>query len=95
MESESEVAQLCPTLRNPVDCSPPCSSFHGILQARILEGVAISFSNICISIHTNTCICTAHIYFKLLGKQVNKMDTDYTELCFFNSKRIMSIFRGL
>ena len=43
-ESESEVAQSCPTLRNPVDCSPPGSSLHGILQARILEWVAISFS---------------------------------------------------
>ena len=38
------VAQLCPTLCNPVDCSPPGSSVHGILQARILEWVAISFS---------------------------------------------------
>ena len=36
------VAQLCPTLCNPVDCSPPDSSVHGILQARILEWVAIS-----------------------------------------------------
>ena len=37
------VAQLCPTLSNPVDSSPPGSSVHGILQARILEGVAIPF----------------------------------------------------
>ena len=43
-ESESEVAQSCRTLRNPVDCSPPGSSLHGIFQARILEWVAISFS---------------------------------------------------
>ena len=43
-ESESEVAQLCPTLCNPVDCNPPGSSVHGILQTRILEWVAISFS---------------------------------------------------
>ena len=41
---KSEVAQSCPTLRDPVDCSPPGSSVHGILQARILEWVAISFS---------------------------------------------------
>ena len=40
----SEVAQSCPTLCNPVDCSPSSSSVHGILQARILEWVAISFS---------------------------------------------------
>ena len=36
--------QSCPTLHDPVDCSPPGSSIHGILQARILERVAISFS---------------------------------------------------
>ena len=43
MKSESEVAQSCLTLCDPVDCSPPGSSIHGILQARILEWVAISF----------------------------------------------------
>ena len=43
-QSISEVAQSCPTLCNPVDCSPQGSSVHGILQARILEWVAISFS---------------------------------------------------
>ena len=42
--SESEVAQLCPTLCNPVDCSLPGFSIHGIFQARILEWVAVSFS---------------------------------------------------
>ena len=41
---ESEVAQSCPTLCDPVDCSLPGSSVHGILQTRILEWVAISFS---------------------------------------------------
>ena len=39
-----KLLQSCPTLCDPVDCSPPSSSVHGILQARILEGVAISFS---------------------------------------------------
>ena len=43
-ESESEVTQSCPTLCDPINCSPPGSSVHGILQASILEGVAISFS---------------------------------------------------
>ena len=40
----SEVAQLCPTLCSPIDCSLPGSSVHGIFQARVLEWVAISFS---------------------------------------------------
>ena len=43
-KSESEVAQSCPTLWDPVDYSPPCSPVHGIFQARVLEWVAISFS---------------------------------------------------
>ena len=42
--TESEVAQSCLTVCDPVDCSPPGSSIHGILQARILAWVAISFS---------------------------------------------------
>ena len=41
---ESEVAQLCPTLCNPMVWSLPGSSVHGIVQARTLEWVAISFS---------------------------------------------------
>ena len=40
--------QSCSTLCDPIDCSPPGSSVSGILQARILEWVAISFSNACI-----------------------------------------------
>ena len=43
-ESESEVAHLCPTLCDPVDCSLPGSSVHGIFQGIVLEWVAISFS---------------------------------------------------
>ena len=39
-ESESEVTQSCLTLHDPMDCSLPGSSIHGIFQARVLEGVA-------------------------------------------------------
>ena len=46
-ESESEAAQSCPTLCDPMDCSLSESSVHGILQARILEWIAISFSRGC------------------------------------------------
>ena len=41
VKSESEVAQSCPTLRDPMDCSLPGSFVHGICQARVLEWVAI------------------------------------------------------
>jgi len=44
VKKESEVTQSCPTLCDPMNCSPPGSSVYGILQARILEWVAISFS---------------------------------------------------
>ena len=44
VKSESEVAQLCPTLSDPVDCSLPGSPVPGILQARVLEWGAIAFS---------------------------------------------------
>ena len=44
VKNESEVAQSCPTLHDPMDCSPPGSSIHGIFQARELEWVAIAFS---------------------------------------------------
>ena len=44
VKSESEVFQLCPTLSDPMDCSLPGSSVHGIFQARLLEWVAIAFS---------------------------------------------------
>ena len=43
--SESEVAQSCPTLSNPMDCSLPGSSVYGIFQARVLEWVTIAFSD--------------------------------------------------
>ena len=43
-ESESEVAQSCLTLSDPMDCSSPGSSVHGIFQARVLEWGAIAFS---------------------------------------------------
>ena len=45
VKSESEVVQSCPTLHDPMDCSPPGSSIHVIFQARVLEWGAIVFSD--------------------------------------------------
>ena len=45
VKGESEVAQSCPTLSDPMDCSLPGSSIHGIFQARVLEWGAIAFSS--------------------------------------------------
>ena len=44
VKSDSEVAQSCPTLSDPMDCSLPCSSVHGSFQAGVLEWGAIAFS---------------------------------------------------
>ena len=55
VESESEVAQSCPTLSDPMDCSLPGSSVHGIFQARVLEWGPIAFS----WRRIDTCIYTA------------------------------------
>ena len=54
VKSESEVAQSCPTLSDPMDCGPPGSSVHGISQARVLEWGAIAFS-----VNT-TCMLKTH-----------------------------------
>ena len=66
VKSQSEVAQSCPTLCDPMDCSPPGSSVHGIFQARVLEWCAIAFSSMALvspktsdlsSSHSQTCLC--------------------------------------
>ena len=50
VKSESEVAQSCLTPSDPMDCSPPGSSVHGIFQARVLEWGAIAFSDVGITL---------------------------------------------
>ena len=56
VKSESEVAQSCSTLRDPMDCSLPGSSVHGIFQPRELEWGAIAFSEfLVIELQVKTC----------------------------------------
>ena len=54
VKSESEVAQSCRTLSDPMDCSPPSSSVHGIFQARVLEWGAIE---VCVRVHFFSYAC--------------------------------------
>ena len=65
VKSESEVAQSCPTLSDPMDCSPPGFSVHGVFQARVLEWGAIAFSG-----HMNTdgqfILCMAKSHHKIV-----------------------------
>ena len=58
-KSESEVAQSCLTLSDPIDCSPPGSSVHGIFQARILEWGAVAFSAPPTNSHETLTACQA------------------------------------
>ena len=65
VKSESEVTQSCPTLSDPMDCSPPGSSIHGIFQARVLEWGAIAFSAVCVYtsiIYTYIYIFSLYVY---------------------------------
>ena len=61
VKTESEVAQSCLTLSDPMDCSLPGSSVHGILQARVLEWGAIAFS---------ICSCYIRIILNVIFKQM-------------------------
>jgi len=54
VKSESEVAQSCPTLSDPMDCSLPGSSIHGIFQARVLETLLLAFPKGIILLNYNT-----------------------------------------
>ena len=63
VKSEREVAQLCPTLSDPMDCSLPGSSAHGIFQAKVLEWGAILRENFSIS---------SHVLSKSVRKHFNK-----------------------
>ena len=67
VKSEGEVTQSCLTLSDPMDCSPPGSSVHGIFQARELEWGAIAFSRlqadagsnlkVCVCVCACVCVC--------------------------------------
>ena len=86
VKSEREVAQSCPTLSDPMDCSPSGSSAHVIFQARVLEWVAIAFSEpltlnvinskmqIPIPQQTHTHTHTHHLVTQLCCTLCNPMD---------------------
>ena len=78
VKSESEVAQSCLTLSDPMNCSLPVSSAHGIFQARVLEWVAIAFSIVS--------------YFRSNKILARIIDTGYTEISSLKSVIIIYMF---
>ena len=72
MKSESEVAQSCPTLSDPMDCSLPGSSIHGIFQARVLEWGAIAEY-----IMQNAGLNEAQARIKISGRNINNLRYAY------------------
>ena len=70
VKSEREVSQSCLTLSDPMDCSLPGSSVHGIFQARVLDWGVITFSAKFVQITTNICrLLYFNISSKLLGEK--------------------------
>ena len=82
MKSESEVIQPCPTLSNPMDCSLPGSSAHGIFQARVLEWGAIAFSTVFLKCLFSTEIVThMNFLFRLiLITNISTTDTNIVSI---------------
>ena len=68
------VTQLCLTLCDPMDCSLPGSSVHGILQARILEWVAISFSH---KFYFSSNVCLSSIIFHVSPYFMEHINSNY------------------
>ena len=78
----SEVTQLCPTFSDPMDCSLPGSSVHGILQARVLEWGAIAFSEECSNYHTIPLISHASKgMLKIFQSQASAICEPWTSRC--------------
>ena len=85
MKSESEVAQSCMILRDPMDCSPPGFSIHGIFQARVLEWDAIAFSN---CIFLLSCIFILLIFENLIFKLQLKILIIHIKIIVISSRTI-------
>ena len=86
VKSESEIAQLYPTLRDPMDCSLPGSSVHGIFQARVLEWVAFSTWYLRgLNYPLRKChVCNMlELGWSFIGSDTPEINTKTSELCNF------------
>ena len=102
VKSESEVAQSCPTLSDPVDCSLPGSSIHGIFQARVLEWGAIAFSTsqsalviyltVSTFINVKCCLMVLLIFVSLMTNNVGQLSTYFLAICVCSLAKCLSRF---
>ena len=88
VKSESEIDQLYPTIRDPMDCSLPGSSIHGIFQARVLEWDAIAFSTHIVYVYIFRCdryteSCQLQLHLGFLGGFINTFKVLYVNLSSF------------
>ena len=77
VKSESEVTQLCPTVSDPVDCSLPGSSVHGIFQARVLEWGAIAFLHLFPLVTTYLLSVFVSFFFVIFTSLLHFLDSTY------------------
>ena len=85
VKSESEVDQSCPTLSDPMDWSPPGSSIHGIFQARVLEWVAIAFSE----------YSSRLLLLYICGSKLRSAFNTAQKSCYFPSELSLSVFTAV
>ena len=83
VKSESEVSQSCPTPSDPMDCSLPGSSIHGIFQARVLEWGAIAFSEIPIKVSIPLSLFDLWLAFSVCTKTAISEYEKNPDLAFF------------
>ena len=94
VKSESEVAQSCPTLHDPMDCSLPGFSIHGIFQARVLEWVAIAFSGVFYKLTQNSCSSGNTREAQNAVRGSSKEATEHKELQKKKSKELYGVLTG-
>ena len=92
VKSESEVTQSCPTLHDPMDCSPPGSSVHGIFQARVLEWGAIAFSAQYTLVSNNSLRWLIY-HLRTSGKREGNRKRNYWISFFFHFSQLSVIRR--
>ena len=83
VKSESEVAQSCPILHDPMDCSLPGASIHGIFQARVLEWGAIAFSS----------LYTSNEQMEINVKRLKEQTTDWDKILISNTPNEKDLYQ--